>query len=339
MCKKQRVTVSIILGILVFLASQLSASVQQLKTIGTMGKAVYPFTEGDQTEAELWSYKGKGCLNHMWFGGKWKDYEKLRIRVYVDSETEASIDMELFLGHGIGFKDETGPWGTKRIGKTGQPSGLYNTYRIPFGTSVRVTAQLAERDTKNKRFWYIIRGLENMPVEFNGIRLPDNARLRLYKLENYTAQTLEEFDLCNTSKAGMLYQVTMAAQSTKLSFLECCVRAYLDGNHEPLMLSSGLEDYFLGTYYFNRGLYHNEVAGLTHLNKEDKTFSAYRFHEEDPLFFEKGLRLTLRCGEQMPKSRLKPRPETWKAPPTTYTTYVWIYEWPTPPFSQIEGDL
>ena len=96
------------------------------------------------------------------------------------------------------------------------------------------------------------------------------------------------------------------------------------------MLSSGLEDYFLGTYYFNRGLYHNEVAGLTHLNKEHKTFSAYRFHEEDPVFFKKGLRLTLRCGEQMPKSRLKPKAETWKAPPTTYTTYVWIYEWPIP---------
>jgi len=303
-----------------------------------MGKAVYPFTEGDKTEAELWSHQGKGCLNHMWFGGKWEDYEKLRIRVYVDGETKASIDMELFLGHGIGFKDASGPWGTKRIGKTGQPSGLYNTYRIPFGTSVRVTAQLAAGDAKNKRFWYIIRGLENMPVEFNGVRLPEDARLKLYKLEDYTAQTLEEFDLCNTNQAGMLYQVTMAAQSTKLTFLECCVRAYLDGNSEALMLASGLEDYFLGTYYFNLGQYYNEVAGLTHLSKENKSFSAYRFHEEDPIFFEKGLRLTLRNGEQMPASPLKPKPETWKSPATTYTTYVWIYEWPTPQPSASRDD-
>ena len=47
------------------------------------------------------------------------NYENLRIRVYVDGEDKASIDMELFLGHGIGYKDEFGPWGTKRIGKTG----------------------------------------------------------------------------------------------------------------------------------------------------------------------------------------------------------------------------
>ncbi len=292
-----------------------------------MGKAVYPFTEGDKTEAELWSYQGKGCLNHMWFGGKWPNYEKMRIRVYVDGEAEASIDMELFLGHGIGFKDPNGPWGTRRIGKTGQPSGIYNTYRIPFGKHVRVTAQLAPGDTRNKRFWYIIRGLENMPLEFNGMRLPDDARLKLYKLEGYTAETLEEFDLCNTGMAGMLYQVTVAAQSTKLSFLECCVRAYLEGSAEPTMLSSGLEDYFLGTYYFNLGMYYNDVAGLTHMSKANKTFSAYRFHEEDPVFFEKGLRLTLRNGEKMSASRLKPKPETWRSPATTYTTYVWIYEW------------
>ncbi len=304
-----------------------STSMAELKTIGTSGKAVYPFVEGDKTEAELFSHRGKGCLTHMWFGGKWENYERLRIRVYVDGEKSASIDMELFLGHGIGFKDTFGPWGTKRIGKTGQPSGVYNTYRIPFGKAVRVTAQLHKGDTKNKRFWYIIRGVENMPVVFSGIRLPDTARLKLYKLEEHTAKTLEEFDLCNTKRPGMLYQVTVAAKSERHTFLESCVRAYIDTAKKPLLLSSGLEDYFLGTYFFNRGMYHNEVAGLTHLDKEDHSFSAYRFHEEDPIIVSKGLRLTLRCGEEIGDQRHNKRMQRWKAPPTTYTTYVWMYEW------------
>ena len=345
MKKEKRIALMRVLMSSFVLAFGLSAysagdSTQNLKTIGTMGKAVYPFTEGDKTEAELWSYEGKGCLNHMWFGGNWKDYEKVRIRVYVDGEAEASIDMELFMGHSIGFKDENGPWGTKRIGKTGHPSGLYNTYRIPFGKSVRVTAQLAPGDTENKRFWYIFRGLENMPVEFSGIRLPDDARLKLYKLEDYKAKSMEEFDLCDTKKSGMLYQVAMSGKSNNSMFLESCVRAYIAGHTEPLMLSSGLEDYFLGTYYFNRGLYQNDVAGVTHLNvgvDKRTTFSGYRFHEEDPIFFDDGLRLTLRCGEQMESQRLKPEPETWKAPPTTYTTYVWIYEWDSEPGKPNKG--
>ena len=314
---------------LLFSAGQATGggSAEQMKTFGTMGKAVYPFTEGSKTEAALFTHQGKGCLTHMWFGGNWENWERMHIRIYVDGEKTASIDFEMFLGHGIGYKDDFGPWGTKRIGKTGQPSGIYNTYRIPFGRSIRVTAQLHEGDDKNRRFWYIIRGVENMHVEFNGVRLPDNARLRLYTLEDHTAQTLDEFNMCNTRKPGMLYLVTIAAQAQQLTFLESCVRAYIDGDKEPLMVSSGLEDYFLGTYFFNRGMYHNEVAGLTHLDKEDHSFSAYRFHEEDPIFFSKGLRLTLRCGEQIENQIHNEKLQTWKSPPTTYTTYVWIYEW------------
>ncbi|RMG04886.1 MAG: DUF2961 domain-containing protein [Planctomycetota bacterium] len=304
-----------------------SSDFMQLKTFGTSGKAVYPFTEGSKTEAELFTYEGTGCLTHMWFGGNWPGWEETRIRIYVDGEEKPSIDFELFLGHGIGFRDEFAPWGTKRIGKTGQPSGVYNTYRIPFGKRIRVTAQLAPGDEKNKRFWYIIRGVENLPLEFGGVRLPSSARLHLYKLENYTAQPLEEFDIVDVDSAGMLYQVTIAARSTAFTFLESCVRAYFDDSTEPTLLSSGLEDYFLGTYFFNRGMYHTDVAGLTHLNKEDHSFSAYRFHEEDPIVFQKGVRLTLRCGEQIGNQRHNPRMQTWRAPPTTYTTYVWVYQW------------
>ena len=68
-------------------------------------------------------------------------------------------------------------------------------------------------------------------------------------------------------------------------------------------------------------------AGLTHLSKEDHSFSAYRFHEEDPILYQKGLRLTLRCGEEIGNQRHNKRVQRWKAPPTTYTTYVWVYEW------------
>ncbi len=89
----------------------------QLKAFGTVGKEVTPLSQ-DQ-EAELFRHEGKGCLTHMWFGGGWKGCERTRIRVYVDGETNASIDMELYLGHGIGFGDEFSPWGVARIGKIG----------------------------------------------------------------------------------------------------------------------------------------------------------------------------------------------------------------------------
>jgi hypothetical protein len=285
-------------------------------------------------EAELLRHEGKGCLTHMWFGGDWSGYEKTRVRVYVDGEQAPSIDMALGLGHGQGFADQTAPWGADRLGRTGYPSGIYNTYRIPFGKSVRVTAQRARTSPAASAFWWIVRGTENLPLTLGGVRLPESARLRLYRLENHTASPLEEFGLCDVQGPGALYQVTIAARGLRetggwksLSFLEACMRAYLDGATEPVFLSSGLEDYFLGTYYFNRGRYANNVAGLTHLNVKDRTFSAYRFHEADPVFFRTGLRLTCRCGETEDLSKQgKPIGDP---PETEYTTYAWVYHWPT----------
>jgi hypothetical protein len=290
-----------------------------MRTFGTSGKERRVLAGG--REAELFRRDGRGVLTHMWFGGDWPGYERTRLRVYVDGETTASIDMELGLGHGIGFADPAAAWGTARIGKTGHPSGLYNTYRIPFGRGVRVTAQLGEAVPGDPPFWWIIRGVENLPITLGGAVLPENARLRLYKRENYTASPLEEFDLYRSTKAGALYQVTLAARSESFSFLEACMRAYLDGAEQALLLSSGLEDYFLGTYYFNRGKYHTPVAGLTHLDGKDHSFSAYRFHDDDPVLFQKGLRLTCRCGEEVDGKALGDP----KA--TTYTSYVWVYEW------------
>lgn len=297
-----------------------------LKTFSVIGKE-RPVLNGYK-EAELLSHTGKGCLTHMWFGGDWPGYDRTVIRVYVDGEKYPSIEMELGLGHGVGFGDDAAPWGSEKMGKTGHPSGLYNTFKIPFGESIRVTAQRAKDSPDGAPFWWIIRGTDNLPVTLAGVRLPETARLHLYKLENYIAKPLEEFSLCDVPGPGALYLVTIAAEGLRkskdwkdISYLEACMRAYFNGEKTPTLLSSGLEDYFLGTYYFNRGRYANALAGLTHLDKEQNTFSAYRFHDDDPVFFQNGLRLTCRCGEELNGKKMHDPPDT------RYTTYTWIYQW------------
>jgi len=295
-----------------------------LGPIGAIGKGERVLGEGK--EAVLFEHQGEGCLSHFWFGGNFKGVENTRIRYYVDGEATASIDMELYMGHGIGFNENHAPWATKHVGKIGRQNGIYNNYRIPFGKSVRVTAQRAAEADENPQIWWIIRGTENGRAALGGVELPKTARLKLVRLENYEAQPLEEFDLCNVSGQGALYQVMIAAQSTNLTFLEACMRAYLGTEKTPLMLSSGLEDYFLGTYYFDTGIFHADIAGLTHFNKQEATFSAYRFHDDDPVFFHDGLRLTCRCGEtehgdtEGQKAYMNPEK-------TRFTTYAWVYQW------------
>lgn len=147
-------------------------------------------------------------------------------------------------------------------------------------------------------FWWIVRGLRNALLEVPGLPVHANARLRLYKNENLAVEPLAEFDLCRTNRSGVLFQVAMAAKSESFDFLEAMMRCYPGGAKNPQFLSSGLEDYFLGTYYFNRGLYHLPEAGLTHKDEKNFSFSGYRFHDADPILFSNGFRLACRCGEK-----------------------------------------
>jgi hypothetical protein len=71
-------------------------------------------------------------------------------------------------------------------------------------------------------------------------------------------------------------------------------------------------------------MYHLPIAGLTHKAQDaDGTcrFSAYRFHEDDPIIFQKGFRLAWRNGEEK-DGKPYGSPQHSRA-----TSYVWLYEW------------
>lgn len=299
-----------------------AAAFSRAATFTAVGKEERPFIQA--AEGVLAEHSGHGFLDHMWFGGSFSNYLRLRLRVYVDYEELPAIDMELGMGIGVGFADPSSPWGTKFSGITGAPSGVYCNYRIPFSKHIRVTAELPPGVPQDTVFWWIVRGVEGLPLNLSGMTLPACTRLKLYKNVARTVQPLEEFDLCKVSGAGMIFQVAIAAKSANFEYLEGQMRAYLGKNPKPQFLSSGLEDYFLGTYYFNRGTYHLPQAGLTHKDNRDSSFSAYRFHDIDPVFFDNGIRLACRCGE---KSGDKVFGPTGKPQSTTYTTYTWVYEW------------
>ena len=297
-----------------------------LDTFSAIGKEVSVLD--DYREAELLSEEGPGCLTHMWFGGDWPAYEKTRLRVYVDGETRPSIDMEMGLGHGYGFGDGAAPWGTEKMGKTGHPSGVYNTYKIPFGTSIRVTAQRSEEGPAEAAFWWIVRGTKNLPRHLRGgAPAAGGAAAALHAGRPRRPAAGRVRPVRRFGRGGTVPGHDGGRKPPKRRRLEGhqLFRGHRPRLHErgsgTLLLSSGLEDYFLGTYYFNRGLYANRLAGLTHLDTEKNAFSAYRFHDDDPLFFRDGFRLTCRCGEELNGAMLH------DPPPTRFTTYTWLYQW------------
>ena len=298
----------------------------------SVGKAVAALNvdaNSNGIEYTVLSQPGAGCLTHMYFSGYSVSY--MRIRVYVDGESMPSIDMANDLGTGYAFggyspSGTTSPPGNSQMGQYG---GIYNNYHIPFSNGIKVTVVPMTPPPTGPTIWWIISGTANLPCTVAGYTLPSTARLHLYRNEWLTAQPLQEFNLCSvTNGHGMVYQVTVAAQETNgsgnFNYMEGEVRGYFNGSTNAVPLSSGTEDFFEGAGYFHQNqIYDGESAGLTSINPTAgiNSFSAYRLFTHDPLFFQNGLRLTLRCGEQINGQTL------YNPQPTAYATYTWVYQW------------
>ena len=219
-----------------------------------------------------------------------------RIRYFVDGEATASIDMALYLGHGIGFNDQRAPWDAGHLmGKSGTTLAIWNTFKIPFAAGVRVELSVPAyvNVSAPEHYYVIIRGAAFDPAAagaggypwptLGGWRLPPTARLRLLATERAMLQPLDTLGLVQlpAGRAGALLLTVLQVLSGNANFLEGCVRASWNGG-EPELVSSGTEDYFGSSFYFD-GVpdgFKSPNSGLTHLVSNDTAleFSAYKVH-------------------------------------------------------------
>ena len=160
--------------------------------------------------------------------------------------------------------------------------GIFNTYQVPFVTWVRVTVELLTTQPAGKRqhdpvgFWLILRGTDG-GSEGSAVRLPGGTLLpplsKLHSFENREMSVAggSTLDLLSSSSKGnriavMMMSLAVSSNHTGLSFLEGCMRATSNNTHSSQLLSSGTEDFFLGTFYFESGTYANALAGATRVN-------------------------------------------------------------------------
>eukprot|EP00794_Sanderia_malayensis_P017318 gene17318-19051_t len=366
-------TVALLLAIVNLTIFQIDAAVKWKKNMKSFSHVMKQGKCFGNKEVVLFEHKkGPGVITEQWYTGPKCFDENSRVLIYVDGETTPSINMNLYMGHGIGFvkkptkvpnpdyidndklwmtKDEDPgvPWGGKRIGHLASGGGLYNTYRIPFEKSIKITVISTVDDV----YWYIVRGVENYPVIIGDVELPASAKLKLYALDKVKIKPFYYVALASTKeKAGMLYKVAFASKSKNLYQQEACFRAVIDNDNNVQYLSSGTEDLFMSAFYYDQGIYHTEQAGTTFMDFPG-TMSAYKFFEDDPIFFTKSFQLLWRCGELVDnecfgakqrkctsrdnKTYCDTEAETKsffhndrmnkEVVETTISAYVWIYEW------------
>ena len=267
-----------------FALSQAPAVPKDLKSIGVAIKeaSLKAGVEKSVFEHELSPGATHGVMTQAWHAGKSSGITpELRIRYYVDGETVASVDYPLFLAHATGpaqiattninptnkqgtNTSEIGPWGNSLFGRT-HDSGWYNNYLVPFGKSIRITLT----DQTSSKFWYMCRGVENLPIVMAGLTLPPSTRLQLVHTQTTVAPGSLVIFTNTSGKAGLMRQFNLVINSPDYSYQEGCVSARIDGDN-ALWMSSGLEDYFLGAYFHSMPTQHLPWSGFQNLQPATK---------------------------------------------------------------------
>ncbi|MDA3799629.1 MAG: DUF2961 domain-containing protein [Kiritimatiellae bacterium] len=104
----------------------------------------------------------------------------------------------------------------------------------------------------------------------------------------------EPITVLDAQGKGHFVGCTLAAQGERksyLSFLEAPEYVYIDDDwQKPQIVGTGLEDYFLGGWYFREGPFAGELHGVTSKDALNSSIAMYRVHELDAIRFEKRLR-------------------------------------------------
>lgn len=331
------------------------ADADKVRTFGT-GKSAFQLAAKEATifEYTVKSAGGFGVMTHFWitgngFHGKLNEtdgtgsIDNATVRYYVDGETTAAIEFKPPLACGTGFGDTAGPWGTAEVGHGARWGAWYFNWKIPFQKSVRVTAE--HPGASPVTAYIIVRGAENVPVNVGDVALPQAAKLTLHKIEDKLYQPLEWVPAADVAAgSGLVLLHTLAVESANKNFLEACYHFYDDhaAQFPGTVLSTGTEDYFDSAYYFNAGQFELPVSGYTHIGTSaggNVTFSAYRFHEKDPLVFHNGGRFMWRVGDLVDAQLRPDSPKCFIDAPTAHsrpaghpqpsrvTTYTWVYTW------------
>jgi len=281
-----------------------------------------------------------GVLSHFWTTYLPTADAGMIYRYYIDGENEPSITFDPSMACGVGFSDITAPWGNKWFGAGASP-GWYNNFRVPFQKSLRITLQ----HTIQTFFYMIARGATNLPIIIGGITLPPTAVLNQHVINQQTFEPVELVPIVNVSSGpGVFWMHTLQITAANYGVLEGCYHAFTDGfwDFPGILLSTGTEDYYDSAWYFDVGPFHSDVAGYTHLLIDNATYymSMYRFHDNDPLFFNNGFMLTWRNGDYTdpagykcmslpPSDAVKPVLSRDGAAPaeTIVSAYGWVYTW------------
>jgi hypothetical protein len=279
------------------------------------------------TLAEL---AGPGCITHLWMTGGSQDALYLRalvLRIWWDGESTPSVEVPLGdffgLGHGRIQAYQSYPFTVSGgDGQVGGGTAMNCYFQMPFAASARIEVENQSATSMDCFYYYVDYETYDQPLPEDTLRFHAQWRREnptksirdkevhergywsfmgepnLDGRENYVileAQGRGHFVGCNLSVDN--FDPLPSGEATWWG--EGDDMFHIDGETMPSMTGTGSEDYFCHAWGMQKfaGLYSGVSIWheVPHSGGAGK-FTCYRFHVEDPVRFEKSLRMSIEHG-------------------------------------------
>ncbi|MDU1892410.1 MAG: glycoside hydrolase family 172 protein [Dysgonomonas sp.] len=238
--------------------------------------------------------EGPGAIQHIWMTptGNWRFSI---IRVYWDDEKEPSVECPVgdFFCMGWG---EYAPLSSLAV--CVNPGSAFNCYwTMPFRKKCRITMENIN-DAEAMNLYY--------QIDYTLTEVPDNAAYFHAQWKRINPNVTSDYTIVEGIKGKGHFVGLYLAQGVNNNgwWGEGEIKFFMDGDTKfPTICGTGAEDYFCGSYNFDRGgqykEFHTPYSGLHQVIRPDGTyrsqqrFGMYRWHITDPIRFEKDLRITI----------------------------------------------
>ena len=242
--------------------------------------------------------QGPGAIQHIWMTvtGQWRFSI---LRMYWDNEKTPSVESPVgdFFASGWGKYAQI-----SSLPVCVNPGSAFNSYWVmPFRHNARLTFENLDSDTITVYY----------QIDYTLTAVPDDAAYFHAQFRRVNPLPDKQvYTILDGVKGWGHYIGTYLAWGVNNTgwWGEGEIKFYLDGDNEfPTICGTGTEDYFCGSYNFeNRNTrqyqeFTTPYSGLPQVIRPDgvyesqQRFGLYRWHIQDPIRFEKDLRVTIQA--------------------------------------------
>ncbi|MCA9417464.1 MAG: DUF2961 domain-containing protein, partial [Candidatus Omnitrophica bacterium] len=246
-----------------------------------------PIDPGDTlTLAEM---DGPGEIRHLWFtiSAEDPDYpQSLVFRVYYDDRKVPGVECPLgdffAVGHGLKRAYQSAVYEISSDGRA------YNSFwRMPFYRRIRLT--VTNESDKRVNAFYSYVDWASFPA------LPkDTAYFHARYRQEFPCVSGTNYLILETEGEGVYVGTVLSAQFAEQGwFGEGDDFIYIDGEEEPSYKGTGTEDYFSDAWGFREFTQMNHGVPIWEGFDAGDRVTAYRWHIQDPIRFEKSIRVEI----------------------------------------------